>query len=753
MRIDKRKRNAWLVSWMIISLLAIYASYCFASVFATQGVSESNFIELSKRIFRHPILYGTYNSFTVPAIGCSLFACFIGSLLHYASIHTLRTGEEYGTSKWGSIPDINKRLGTEEIKGLFRTKRVACKKARVLGEHVRLSYDAHFTRINNNIIAIGGSGSGKTAFFVIPNLLEDYGSNVYTDPKGTLIEEVGNFLKGLGRRVLCLNLIDFAKSCRYNPFKYLRKPSDVNKLISNLIANTTPAESHAGDPFWEKAEKMYLTSIFYYVWMECPRREMVIHENGEPEEIVLDKTFRSVLFLLDEAAVPSDEESVSPLEIRMNKLAMEKGGKHPAVKSYRRCVKGAGDTVRSIIISANSRFDPFDNEELLRILDDDDIDIPSLAVGVNGDMKTKTSLFCVIPDDDDTWNFVVGMFYTQLFQELYRQARFYGGECPIPVGCWFDEFANIKMPNAFEKILATCRSRAIYIVIILQSLAQLKVEYKEERWEGIVGNCDIMVYLGGKSQSTNKYVSEDLAKETIEKRSQSENRGSHGSTGSSFDSLGRELLMPDEVAKLKDDVLIMIRSEDPVRDRKWDFYKKHKKLRDLIHSYGTYDSNIEVIREGTKLVTKEVQKPFKFLSDESLDYYKMAAERGENVEIYEMDMDTFLTFDFASVKTEKKPTQAELMELMQADWKLKQERIRGEELNVSALEDGILEDESMSARERLISLMTKGSYSQEQLSIIKKAIETGVSFNRILEFAKPDVPIEKMEILYQLNCR
>ena len=321
------------------------------------------------------------------------------------------------------------------------------------------------------------------------------------------------------------------------------------------------------------------------------------------------------------------------------------------------------------------------------------------------------------------------------------------------MGCWFDEFANIKMPNAFEKILATCRSRAIYIVIILQSLAQLKVEYKEERWEGIVGNCDIMVYLGGKSQSTNKYVSEDLAKETIEKRSQSENRGSQGSTGSSFDSLGRELLMPDEVAKLKDDVLIMIRSEDPVRDRKWDFYKKHKKLRDLIHSYGTYDSNIEVIREGTKLVTKEVQKPFKFLSDESLDYYKMAAERGENVEIYEMDMDTFLTFDFASVKTEKKPTQAELMELMQADWKLKQERIRGEELNASALEDGILEDESMSARERLISLMTKGSYSQEQLSIIKKAIETGVSFNRILEFAKPDVPIEKMEILYQLNCR
>ncbi|MGF7019023.1 type IV secretory pathway TraG/TraD family ATPase VirD4 [Lachnospiraceae bacterium PF1-21] len=458
---SKRQKVSWGISWIIILIFFLYVAYCLSGLFMVPGVNLETYDKIALQLLTHPLEKSCWNDKSMHCLGVALFVWFLAALWHYSTLHDLRIGEEHGTSKWGSIKKINRRLASLVTCHFlcFSYKRPGSEN-RVLSESLRVSYDTKHTKLNNNLLVIGGSGSGKTAYVVIPNLLANYGSNVYTDPKGTLAEECGNYLMSMGRRVLSLNLVDMNQSCRYNPFRYLRKASDVNKLVTNLMANTTQENANHSDPFWEKAEKMYLSSIFFYVWTECPRKEHRRLENGVIENVYLDRTFRSVLHLLNEAKVNHDPEVKSPLDVRMNKLAREKGENHPAVRSYRRCVRGAGDTVRSIIVSANARFDPFDNEELLRILDGDDIDLPSLAAGFHGNTDIKTSLFCCIPDDDDTYNFIPGLLYTQLFQELYRQARLNGGKCPIPVGLWLDEFANSVTRSAPKTVGITDKSAA-----------------------------------------------------------------------------------------------------------------------------------------------------------------------------------------------------------------------------------------------------------------------------------------------------
>lgn len=495
---------------------------------------------------------------------------------------------------------------------------------------------------------------------------------------------------------------------------------------------------------------MYLTALFNYVWLECPRKETITHENGVTEEITLDRTFRSLLHLLDEAAVDDDGED-SKLSIRMDQLAMEKGEKHPAVRSYRRCVKGAGDTVRSIIISANARFDPFDDEELLRILDGDDIDLPSLGIGVNGDGETKTSLFCCIPDDDDTFNFIPGMLYTQLFQELYRQARFYKGKCPIPVGFWFDEFANIKMPNSFEKILATCRSRDIYCAIVLQSLAQLKSAYKDGQWEGILGNCDTILYLGGNEPSSHEYISKQLSKETIEKRSSGESRGKQGSSSSNYDVVGRELMTTDEVSRIKDKCICIIRGEFPIIDKKWNYFTTHRKLRKKVLSYGTFEQSFRIKKEGTKFVTEESSSGVTALKPKSIAFYERCKKEGENIEIYKMDMETFLSYDF-SKQTMEVPTEVELMRMLEIKSNKKQEN----EAVVRKAKTGVGEDSEKksvsfkNAKEQLIARLSTEEFNPEQIKIIKEAILKKIPYEKIITFAHTTMVADKMKLIVDL---
>jgi len=310
-------------------------------------------------------------------------------------------------------------------------------------------------------------------------------------------------LKNNGYNVKVINLIDMAKSDCYNPFSYIREETDVIKLITNLIANTTPKGANPADPFWEKAEGMFLQALFYYVWLEVPPKR---------------RNFETVLKLMGKAEV-KEKGKLSQLDIIMSALEETSplGANHPAVKQYKKCMRGAGDTVRSIIISANSRLAFLENKKILRILSKDELNLADIGIGANGDCETKTALFCVIPDSDKSYNFIIGMLYTQIFQELYYQADFnFGGRLPIHVTFMLDEFSNVALPDDFCSLLSTMRSREISSVIIIQNLAQIKALFKDT-WETIPGNCDTLIYLGGNEQSTHKYISELLGKGTIEK--------------------------------------------------------------------------------------------------------------------------------------------------------------------------------------------------------------------------------------------
>lgn len=501
----------------------------------------------------------------------SLSMVFVGGLLwmvlsftaYSRSDHNRMPGNEFGSAKWGEVREFNEKYAAKTADG----EGDLSPENKVLSQNVRFRYDSDTLR-NNNVFVVGGSGAGKTAFFLTPNLLSLHDCNIYTDPKGSLVEELGAWLSGQrDTRVYTLNLCEMEKSMHFNPFLYIRSKSDVTKLVTNLIQNTNSPniKNSSADPFWEKAERMFLESLFLYVWMECPKG-VYNQKRGRAE--LLQKNWKTILYLLDEAQFV-DADTPPKLDLRMEELAKKKPD-HPAVKAYQRYRGGPDETIRSVIMTVNARMQPFDNEELLEIFSSNDIPLDEFGVGIDGDKKTKSNLFIIIPDDDDTFNFVPGMVYTLLFQELYRQARFFGGKLPMDVGFWLDEMANIKMPNNFDKILATCRSRGVYCVPILQSLAQLKTLFADGAWEGIVGNCDTFIYLGGNEASTYEYVSKLLGKWTIDKRTSGESKGSSGSYSQNYDVLGRELMLEYELRLLPDDeCIIFVRGENPIRDKKW----------------------------------------------------------------------------------------------------------------------------------------------------------------------------------------
>lgn len=351
---------------------------------------------------------------------------------------------------------------------------------------------------------------------------------------------------------------------------------------------------------------------------------------------LLQKNWKTILYLLDEAQFV-DADTPPKLDLRMEELA-KKRPDHPAVKAYQRYRGGPDETIRSVIMTVNARMQPFDNEELLEIFSSNEIPLGEFGTGIDGDKKTKSNLFIIIPDDDDTFNFVPGMVYTLLFQKLYRQARFFGGKLPMDVGFWLDEMANIKMPNNFDKILATCRSRGVYCVPILQSLAQLKTLFADGAWEGIVGNCDTFIYLGGNEASTYEYVSKLLGKWTIDKRTSGESKGSSGSYSQNYDVLGRELMLEYELRLLPDDeCIIFVRGENPIRDKKW-FPWKHEQYLEA-RKCGAFSPKEQKEKQ------EKTMEECKFVGEESLNYLKLQKDKNENIRLYELDAFSFMMMD------------------------------------------------------------------------------------------------------------
>ena len=412
-----------------------------------------------------------------------------------------------------------------------------------------LSLNAKVHRRNLNVLVVGGSGAGKTRFYAKPNILQCNTSYIIADPKGEILRATAPLLIEKGYDVKVFNLITPSESDGYNPFTYIRTDEDVIKLISNLIQNTTPKNASSSDPFWEKSEIALDTALMLYLLHEAPSEE---------------QNFETLMFLIENASVmEEDEEYQSPVDVLFEALE-EEYPEHIAVKQWKIFKQASGKTAKSILISAAVRLAAFNLPEIARMTSYDNLELGTLG-------EKKKAIFCVIPDNDNSFNYLVGMLYTQAFQELYYKADHeHGGELPIPVHFIMDEFANVALPDNFERLLATMRSRRISVSIIIQNMAQLKALFKDS-WESLVGNCDTFLYLGGNEQATHEYISKMLGKETIDTRTRGVTKGQHGSSNTNYQNTGRELLTLDEVRLLDNsNALIFIRGEKPIMDKKFD---------------------------------------------------------------------------------------------------------------------------------------------------------------------------------------
>lgn len=510
-------------------------------------------------------------------------------LAYYYNRKNYRRNEEYGSAKWANNKAVNKKY-TE--KDYYSNK--------ILSQNVRIGLDGRRHRINLNTLVIGGSGAGKTRFFGKPNLMQCNTSFVVLDPKGEQLRDVGNLLEKEGYVIKVVDLINMNRSHCYNPFRYIKDDKDVLKLITNLIRNTTPKGSQTNDPFWEKSETALLEALCLYLLHEAPEEE---------------QNFTMVMEMIAAAEVKEDDEEYqSPLDELFERLEI-RNPNSLALKQYKIYKQAAGKTAKSILISVGVRLSAFNLESIASLTATDELELDLVG-------ERKTAIFAVIPDNDSTFNFLIGMLYTQLFQMLYYQADIvHGGALPVPVHFLMDEFANVALPDEFDKLLSTMRSRLIFVSIIIQNLAQIKGLYKDS-WESIVGNCDTLYYLGGNEQSTHKFMSEYLGKETLDTNTYGKSSGRSGNYSTNYQQAGRELLTPDEVRLLDNDYgLLFIRGERPVFDKKYDILK-HPRINE------TTDGNAKPYLHGKiKYSIDDWQnillsdREYELLSDEDMDNY------------------------------------------------------------------------------------------------------------------------------------
>ena len=551
-----------------------------------------------------------FNEYSLKAVLIFLFFYAMGIGVYFSSRENRRPGEEHGSARWGNVKSIVRRYADKNSSSNI-----------ILTQNMRLGLNAKKHRRNLNVLVVGGSGAGKTRFYAKPNLMQCNTSFIVADPKGEMLRSIAPLLIEKGYDIKVFNLIEPENSDGYNPFVYIRKDEDVIRLISNLIQNTTPKNAQQNDPFWEKSEIALDSALMLYLLHEAP-----------PEE----QTFEMLMFLIENAATVEDDEDgyQSPVDILFNGLEEEKP-EHIAVKQYKIFKQASGKTAKSILISAAVRLAAFNLPEIAKMTSYDNLDIGSLG-------ERKRAIFCVIPDNDNSFNYLVGMLYTQAFQALYFNADSnHGGELPVPVHIVMDEFANVALPDNFERILATMRSRRISVSIIIQNLAQLKALFKDS-WENITGNCDTLLYLGGNEQSTHEYISKMLGKETIDTRTRGITKGQHGSSNTNYQNAGRELLTLDEVRLLDNsNALIFIRGERPLIDKKFDI---------LSHP------NIAKTADG-KAIPYKHSKSGKYLRS---DLSFTIKEDLSNIKLLEVDGDNVKSIDFVNPQEQKQKENSEV---------------------------------------------------------------------------------------------
>ena len=575
------------VIWLAL-LIAPYSDKGLAIIMKefTQSMSNPLKIELCNNSLKNVLVF--------------LFIYSMGIGVYISTRKNYRRGSEYGSAKWGSAKTICKKYKDENFSN-----------NKILTKNFCLGLDGRKHRRNLNLLICGGSGAGKTRFFAKPNVMQCNTSFVILDPKGEILRDTGGLLKKKGYEVKVLDLINMYKSHCYNPFVYLKTDNDVQKLVTNLFKSTTPKGSQSNDPFWDTAASMLLLALIFYLWYEAPEEE---------------QNFTMVMEMLRAGDVKEDDELyVSPLDILFERLEMD-NPEHIALKYYRDYHSGSAKTLKSIQITLASRLEKFNLESLSKLTTTDELELEKMG-------ERKTALFALIPDNDTSFNFIVSILYTQLFQQLFYIADHkYKGRLPIHVHFVMDEFANVSLPDDFAKILSVMRSREVSVSIILQNLAQLKALFEKD-WESIIGNCDTFLYLGGNEQSTHKYISELMGKENLDLNTYGRSFGRNGNYSTNYQQTGRELLSPDEVRMLDNKYAILfVRGERPIRDLKYDILK-HPNInltadgKSKYYEHGTENKSIATIVVDYNVKNyrydsiEEIEENYDIISSIDMDEY------------------------------------------------------------------------------------------------------------------------------------
>lgn len=527
----------WAACSIIVVWIGILASDC-----CGEGVKLTEFLSLFSEQLQHPFRL-SLNGYTVRCVFAALCMYALAIGYYYTSKGNKRTGEEYGSAKWGDAAALNRK---------YRDKNSNI----ILSQHISMGLDGRRHKRNLNVIVVGGSGAGKTRGYVLPNIMECNCSYIIADPKGEILRKTGGLLEKEGYEICVLNLVDLEKSDCYNPIAYLRSDHDALKLVTNLIKNTNEKGQKSSDPFWDKSEAAILQAFILYLLHEAP---------------VSEQNFSTVMYMIENAAVSEEDESYkSPVDLLFDDLE-RKNPEHIALKMYKVFKQAAGKTAKSILVSTAVRLASFNLPEIARVTEKDEMFLNTIG-------NRKKAVFAVISDNDTSLNFIVSMLYSQAFQGLYHEADRNGGRLPVHVRVMMDEFANVALPENFEKVLATCRGREISINIIIQNMAQIKAMFKDS-WENLTGNCDTYIYLGGNESTSHEYISKSLGKETVDVKTRGVTHGRNGSSSNNFQSVGRELLTPDEVRMIDNNYeVVIIRGERAVIDKKF-VLQKHRNIK------------------------------------------------------------------------------------------------------------------------------------------------------------------------------
>lgn len=527
----------WAACSMIVVWLGVLASAC-----CGEGVKLTEFLSLFSEQLQHPFRL-SLNGYTVRCVFAALCMYALAIGYYYTSKGNKRMGEEYGSAKWGDAAALNRKYRD-------KTNNI------ILSQHISMGLDGRKHKRNLNVIVVGGSGAGKTRGYVLPNIMECNCSYIIADPKGEILRKTGGLLEKEGYEICVLNLVDLEKSDCYNPIAYLRSDHDALKLVTNLIKNTNEKGQKSSDPFWDKSEAAILQAFILYLLHEAPASE---------------QNFSTVMYMIENAAASEEDESYkSPVDLLFDDLE-RKNPEHIALKMYKVFKQAAGKTAKSILVSTAVRLAAFNLPEIARVTEKDEMFLNTIG-------NRKKAVFAVISDNDTSLNFIVSMLYSQAFQELYHEADRNGGRLPVHVRVMMDEFANVALPENFEKVLATCRGREISINIIIQNMAQIKAMFRDS-WENLTGNCDTYIYLGGNESTSHEYISKSLGKETVDVKTRGVTHGRNGSSSNNFQSVGRELLTPDEVRMIDNNYeVVIIRGERAVMDKKFAL-QKHRNIK------------------------------------------------------------------------------------------------------------------------------------------------------------------------------